>query len=840
MGITSGTGRVLLDLGLIEHFGDEITGEIGGPRQPSTLLITFRTEGLFRLQVTRQEVQPFTDRFIQLALRDPDDAQIPLGDGGHSPDRLPGGTYAVAISTSQWQRIPFRIQLRISSQESLRCAMGGAGHLVGGMPITRLQGALAGAGSLWIDPNQRRGLTSALTGEGRLWLGLVAQPTYDDVPVPGLAHAWAIETDAAWQVGSGDGSTWLQLSMPPSPNYLETVLGLPDFRGGFQRLIFSARSPGIYGTYADIGPSPADVTTPLSLEAPGIPFQSLVQGSYRRSCVLSLPIASGRQVLAIVREELRWSNDIVRDLDTSTPFRPKYVAANRYSNWAHQRTVRLLIVGRSRVRILRSIPGTFMQQLNQVLPPLNRSMVVRRLTVPGINYSRARVDCLVPAFALTGQPPSEGDQVLALDPHGSLLASFGMSDAMQARQGYGSAAIYDYLADSASIYAESDYDRRSYSFVNRVLTGRPAELPQYSPWEGDGGYAGGRSASQAYDDPSVTQLCYGRWSGPFPADASTALELSGDQWQQVNLNLVLAGGRQKIGQGPRALIAHDWGVPEYCRLRLGQLGFTSGDLLDYDVTGKAALLLNPGDPAPLQGAGGFGRGTLTVIHVVRLSGALKGRGGLGMERLFNEQGLRLKGRGRLAMRLTVMTRTDVAALQCAMAGRGRLVGGVLVAWLHIRMHGRGGLGRPVLWVTPDGLAPVVLLGRGSMKLTGPRVSHTLVLAAAFSARGSLDRSRLIVALVRVLGTALSAQGSLNASTLVIAKSHVLFTALSGTGGLGESALGTAMERDLAASLVGTGGLAASRLSASSGDYFADMSVQAFGWEEMIFVDWWGN
>lgn len=770
-----GTGQILCDLGVLERWEEDIEGAIGGAGQPSTLLILFQARTPFLLALRKQVIQPFTDRFLAVGLRGPDDTVIPLDEYGAPlvTGRLPPGSYAISVATSQWQQAPFRLRMTLVAQMSLACRLTGSAQLAAGMPITRLQGVLGGRGVLRMRPSRILGLRVALHGSSGIQAGLVSIPTYVVVPAAGLPHAWLVDNDTELALGCGNGRTWITLSQPVIEDYVDSALGLSDFRGGSQRLVFSARAPQVYATYLDLGRSSADVTTPVCPDAPNVTFQSAVNGSYRRSCTFSLPINGATQLVILLREELRWNNDILRDADLSNPAAPRYTAVNARSVSTHQRMLRGFVVTATAVRQLRQLPSAFLSRIDEILPPLDGTLVIQRLTVPGEQYPRAAVDCLLPEFALTGGIPSEADQIFQLDPYGNLLLSFGMSWSMQARQGFASAAIYDFLRDYASILAELDYDRRSYSFVNRVLASRPTGLRQYSPYFTDGGYAINGTPQGAYDSVQAARLRYGRWRGDFPATADTMLSLSGERWTLTNFDQELSDSRLRRGTSLKLLVSYDWERPDLCRTRLGELGFSSADLLDRDTAWRSLMVLNPGRSRALAGEGSLAASRVISLRVVRLNGVLDGTGGFGIARIRRGAGDALVGRGRLSAQLRIVVDGPFAGLYGALGGSGRLTGGTLLSKPLVRISGQGGLGRPVLSLRSPGDLTGALTGQGS--LGGPALSS--VPATAF----------------------------------------------------------------LYGVLAGGGSLSGSQLREPPDDrYFSDMSVQAFGWEEMIFIDWWGN
>lgn len=804
---TSGSGRVLRDLGLIEHFDDQIDGVIGGAGQPSTLLVVFRTSSAFDVTALRQPLRPFTDRFIAVGLRHQDGDIIPLDDQGRpvrqgsgappdeAGDRLPPGGYIVSISTSQWQQAPFRLRLAIAATGSLQVALAGSGQLAAGFRITRLASALNGRGGLGLEPSRLRELHLQAAGRARLWAGLVSVPTYQEDPAPGLPHAWLMDSGTAVQVGSGDGLAWQTLATPAITEYVSTALSLDDFRGGLQRLVFSSNAANVYATYQDLGPLPSDVTGAMAPDYPTRFFQSLVQGAHVRRCSFSLPINGATQLVVLLREELRWNNDIIRDVDISNPDLPRYAAVNARPVSAHRRLLQVLVVTSSRVRVLRQPPAALRVALDEVLPPLNTMLQSVRLQVPGQRYGRAAVDCLLPSFALTGEAPSEGDRIFGADPaeaYGNLLISYGLTWSMQARQGFTSAAIYDLLRDYAAIRGQADYNRRSYSFVLRNLANRPPGLPQYSPWFADGGYAQAGAPGSVYAASREGRLRYGQWRGEFPADASNQLNLAGEKWSPVNIEQVLPAARANSGSTPQLLLAYDWERPGYCRTSLGELGFSSGDLSTAETAWRALLSLNHGDTGLLKARGGLGRSTLRSQRTQRVATTLQATGTIGASRPAKSLFRVLSGRGALGVQLVTAPNGNYIPLYSNLRGAGALTGQSLLRKPLVYMTARVQLGRPTL------LAGKIIIGTPA------------ALAWVGASAGLAHDKRL------------QAQSA----------------AFQAAGGDAQIRVSDYVLQGQTAAFDTTGQVA--ELAYESATYFNSWSAQQFGWSVDVSIDWWGS
>ncbi|MEB3320496.1 MAG: LamG-like jellyroll fold domain-containing protein [Cyanobium sp.] len=156
------------DLGSWANLRADLSGEIGAEVGTQSLFFKFQvTEpGPIRLRLT--PVNPWTDRFLQLALLDSDQRRLALDEKGFARENdvvntpadeasviRPVGEYTIVLSCSQWQRTPFGISLGISPTAALYATLTGTGRLggPGGGPlleasVARLDGALQGRGSI--------------------------------------------------------------------------------------------------------------------------------------------------------------------------------------------------------------------------------------------------------------------------------------------------------------------------------------------------------------------------------------------------------------------------------------------------------------------------------------------------------------------------------------------------------------------------------------------------------------------------------------------------------------------------------------------------------------------
>jgi hypothetical protein len=574
-----GTGRLVEDLGPLGELPVIRAGTIGGPSQPSTLLIRFRLEVTSELTLITDRTQPRSKRFVDLQIQDAANLLLPLE--GDTPLRVSAGSYDIVITTLDWRTSPWAFELRASRRDSLRGRCQAAPGMRFSWGIKRLaarSSAMPGLGGILkrtVRLQARAGLEPGLRS------GLAAIPNYEPPSTDLLSHAWVVQTPSVFKVGSADGLSWLEAAglVSEPVDYPPTPLLLTDYTANTPtRLVFSLEAPSVYAANPGIGPVPADVTAPTSPDYPALSFLSLTSGAYRRDVVFSLPAGNDRQVLVQLRETLRWGNDIIRDLPVVGG---PYTVVNRSARFASDRRLFSWLVTRTSVRALGTVPTVLATRISSLLPPLASSMITRALVVPGATASRVPVSCVIPSFIAAGTLPGEGDAVFLSPPEApfsGLPISYGLTRLLRADRDFFSAAIYDTLAAGGTLFQVPGYDPQSYAFVASQLPSLPSGLAQISPSFQGGAWAESGTSDEIYASNAGAPLLYNRWDGTLPASAATAVSPVSPSWTFVSSGLTLEGARLNRSDAPRALVASDWGLPIPARIRLLELGFSSGDL----------------------------------------------------------------------------------------------------------------------------------------------------------------------------------------------------------------------------------------------------------------------
>lgn len=188
------------DFGVVETLRLDIQGRVGAESGTQTLFFSFTTNKPAKIGLRRVRLNPRTDQYITIALRDPDGRQVPLGIDGYASSRLnddfqieqslpvsvdigyvecgywdtgyaeydcfrvlrpgrvlfsgdpddsfepfdaellPAGRYTFTVSSSQWSKLPYRIQAVVAPQVDLGGQVGGSLNLEGRFTLRQLSG----------------------------------------------------------------------------------------------------------------------------------------------------------------------------------------------------------------------------------------------------------------------------------------------------------------------------------------------------------------------------------------------------------------------------------------------------------------------------------------------------------------------------------------------------------------------------------------------------------------------------------------------------------------------------------------------------------------------------
>jgi len=191
------------DFGVVETLRLDLEGVVGAESGTQTLFFSFTLLRPAKVGLRRVLINPYTDQYISIALRDSDGQQLPLGVDGFARSRitdrfefelqssvaadigyvdcgywetgyaeydcflvfpparnlsgaaddpfdpldaepLPEGKYVFTVSSSQWPKLPYRIQLVAAPQLFLAGEVGGRLDASGRLTLVLLQGVAGG------------------------------------------------------------------------------------------------------------------------------------------------------------------------------------------------------------------------------------------------------------------------------------------------------------------------------------------------------------------------------------------------------------------------------------------------------------------------------------------------------------------------------------------------------------------------------------------------------------------------------------------------------------------------------------------------------------------------
>ena len=114
------------DLGSVDNLNVVITGTIGSESGTNTLYFKVVTEGQSDIRITSNPINKYTDKYLSLGVLDGNKKPMPLtGDGfAYRNDlinttvnenllQLPPGIFYYTITSSQWQSVPYSINLEV-------------------------------------------------------------------------------------------------------------------------------------------------------------------------------------------------------------------------------------------------------------------------------------------------------------------------------------------------------------------------------------------------------------------------------------------------------------------------------------------------------------------------------------------------------------------------------------------------------------------------------------------------------------------------------------------------------------------------------------------------------
>ena len=113
------------DLGIVDNFLGLFSGQIGSQTGAPSIFFKIELLGPAGLRIRKQEINKFTDVYISVAIADANRKPVQINDFGFAYQNeiinteqleflnpMPAGEYYFTISSSQWQKIPYSVEIQ--------------------------------------------------------------------------------------------------------------------------------------------------------------------------------------------------------------------------------------------------------------------------------------------------------------------------------------------------------------------------------------------------------------------------------------------------------------------------------------------------------------------------------------------------------------------------------------------------------------------------------------------------------------------------------------------------------------------------------------------------------
>jgi len=218
------------DLGKVDNLLSEVTGSLGSQDGANTLYFKVTTNGESDLRITKNILNKFEDKYLAVGILDSDYNPLQLNSSGftHFNEILntvpleatlqqPKGTYYFTITNSQWQSIPFSINVQVIRYILLDGVSSGTKELTLRLALVKLYGTTeeSSEGSLTVVlPSKVKALSGTSTGQDQSYCTLTIMKgtvTMTDATYGRLKMTWRIEATAS---GSSPNTATLTVTTP--------------------------------------------------------------------------------------------------------------------------------------------------------------------------------------------------------------------------------------------------------------------------------------------------------------------------------------------------------------------------------------------------------------------------------------------------------------------------------------------------------------------------------------------------------------------------------------------------------------------------------------------------
>ena len=218
------------ELGTVDNLATTLTGSVGSEHGANTLYFKVVTNGESDLKITKNILNKFEDKYLAVGVLNGDYDQMPIDENGYTYFneivntvplegilQQPKGTYYFTISNSQWQSIPFSVNVQVIRYILIEGISSGEHVLTARIGLVKLYGTTSGSseGSLTFVPvNKLKAISGNSVGEDHTTGALTIMKgtiTMTDATYGRLKMTWRMEGSA-----SGSSSNTATLTVTSS------------------------------------------------------------------------------------------------------------------------------------------------------------------------------------------------------------------------------------------------------------------------------------------------------------------------------------------------------------------------------------------------------------------------------------------------------------------------------------------------------------------------------------------------------------------------------------------------------------------------------------------------
>ena len=218
------------DLGTVDNLATTITGSVGSEHGANTLYFKVVTNGESDLKITKNILNKFEDKYLAIGVLNGDYDQMQIDENGFTYFneivntipieailQQPKGTYYFTITNSQWQSIPFSINVQVIRYILLDGSTDGTHEGSARLALVKLYGIASGSseGSLTLVPvSKLKEIVATSIGQDQSTCTLTIMKgtiTMSDATFGRIKMYWRIEGSVS---GSSSNTATLTVTSP--------------------------------------------------------------------------------------------------------------------------------------------------------------------------------------------------------------------------------------------------------------------------------------------------------------------------------------------------------------------------------------------------------------------------------------------------------------------------------------------------------------------------------------------------------------------------------------------------------------------------------------------------